>query len=229
MQRSDRLWIREIVSANDPTLEPCKTLFYAAFPPDERVPGQSFAHMLERRASGKENYESQPRLVVAQLGDEFAGFCSFGCLVDMKADPLEHFGAIYYMAVVPELRSRGIGQFLFKTVEAIVTTDARCRRANPRGVLLEVESPDQAADPADRTVREHRIKFYERLGCRLLKRIDYVQPPLEAGRNPLHLHLMAGGEVTSRSDRHICRLWYRLIFQLDESDPMVVAATTPTG
>lgn len=226
MDASDRLWMREIVSAQDPTLEPCKALYLASFPPDERVPDQTFAKVLEPRALGRETFESQTRLVVALVGEELAGFCSFSCMIDLNAAAPEHYGVIYYMAVVPRLQSTGIGRFMFRAVQSIIATDALCRRAKPMGLMLEVERPDLAADAADRNLRERRIKFYERNECRLLKRIDYLQPSLAAGRNPLRLHLMAAGDLSTRSDRHICKLWYRLVFKLQEDDPVVVAATT---
>lgn len=229
MEPNGRLWLREIVSAQDPMLEQCRELYVASFPVDERVPEESFVHMLERRALGKENYESQPRLVIALQGDKFAGFCSFSCMLDMKPTVPEHVGAIFYMAVPPKLWHQGLGQFMFRTVQSIMAADAQCRRAKPMGLLLEVERFEDGVGSPDRMARDRRIKFYERLGCRLLKRIDYVQPALEADRKPLHLNLMAGGELVNRSDRHICRLWYRLVFGLQDDDPVVLAAAGPVG
>jgi ribosomal protein S18 acetylase RimI-like enzyme len=225
MIANERLWLREIVSEHDPMLGPCMNLYTSAFPPDERIPADSFAQALQRRAHGEETLPRRHRrLAVALLGDRFAGFCSFAGMIDQQASALEQYGALFYMAVDPNLRARGIGGFMFGCVQSMLATDAQWCGAKAMGLILEVERPDTAADAKVRDLRERRIKFYERLGCRLLKRIDYLQPAVDADHAPLRLHLMATGEVASRADRHVCRMWYRLIFGLGPDDPTVAAA-----
>jgi hypothetical protein len=50
-------------------------------------------------------------------------------------------------------------------------------------VLLEVEHPETE-------IAKKRIQFYERLGFHLNTH-DYVQPPIQAGEEPLPLHIMS--------------------------------------
>jgi len=226
MKADERLWLREIVSVHDPMLQPCRQLYESSFPADERVPTEALNRALERRAMGDEPWSGQQRLAVSLLGSRFAGFCSFAGLLDLESSAPEHYGAVFYMAVVPELRGRGAGRFMFQCIQTMLAADACWRGAKASGLILEVERPDMAHDAGDRQTCEKRIKFYERLGCRLLQRIDYVQPTLDTGLRPLRLHLMSGGDIATRSDRHICRLWYRLVFGLGPDDPTVVAATT---
>lgn len=57
------------------------------------------------------------------------------------------------------------------------------------GLLFEVERPELAADESDRRQREQCIAFYQRLGARPLKGIDYVQPALGEGKRPVRMHL----------------------------------------
>lgn len=50
-------------------------------------------------------------------------------------------------------------------------------------IVLEVEHPDD-----DICIR--RIRFYESLGFVLHPEYDYIQPPYDATKHPLHLYLM---------------------------------------
>lgn len=53
-------------------------------------------------------------------------------------------------------------------------------------VVLEVEHPDDE-------ISRRRIGFYERQGFILQPAFDYIQPPYDSSKNPLHLYLMSFG------------------------------------
>ncbi len=55
---------------------------------------------------------------------------------------------------------------------------------------FEVEREDLAGTPAEREVRTRRLHFFGRMGARILTGLDYLQPPLHAGDEPLRMCLM---------------------------------------
>lgn len=82
-----------------------------------------------------------------------------------------HF--IEHLAVSPLSRGGGIGGKVMK--ELIEESE--------KPVLLEVEHPETE-------IAKKRIQFYERLGFHLNTH-DYIQPPIQAGEEPLPLHIMS--------------------------------------
>lgn len=64
-----------------------------------------------------------------------------------------------YFAVVPELRSQGIGGEFLRSLKG--TVSAKC------GVFIEAESPDSAKSEDERQIRERRIRFYLSNGAEL--------------------------------------------------------------
>ncbi len=82
-----------------------------------------------------------------------------------------HF--IEHLAVSPLSRGEGVGGKVMK--ELIEKSE--------KPVLLEVEHPETE-------IAKKRIQFYERLGFHLNTH-DYVQPPIQAGEEPLPLHIMS--------------------------------------
>ncbi len=80
---------------------------------------------------------------------------------------VEHF------AVDGTCRGKGIGR---EILQAFIAED-------DTPIVLEVEHPDD-----DICIR--RIRFYESLGFVLHPEYDYIQPPYDATKHPLHLYLM---------------------------------------
>lgn len=81
---------------------------------------------------------------------------------------------ITLLAVYKEKRGAGRGAALLSLL--------RGRYRHSRGVLLEVETPEDAADADERRLREKRIAFYARNGYRLLEGIAH-----ESFGVPLHI------------------------------------------
>ena len=68
---------------------------------------------------------------------------------------------ISFLAVFEEYRSQGIGTKLLKEIED--------KFKNKKGIILEVESPEDASDEKDKSIREKRIKFYKKSNYQILK------------------------------------------------------------
>ena len=64
-----------------------------------------------------------------------------------------------YYVILPEWRNQGIGGIFLKKFKEFFRDCA--------GILLEVERPEMAEDEQERTIRVHRIRFYQRNGVQL--------------------------------------------------------------
>ncbi len=105
-----------------------------------------------------------------------------------------------YIAVPPRGRGLGTGSVLMRAATAIWGAAWR-----PRLMVMEVEDPGHFGNDETFGDPYARVRFYERLGARILP-VPYFQPALGAGRDRVrHLMLMVfgGTEVprgTSRID-----------------------------
>jgi hypothetical protein len=89
-------------------------------------------------------------------------------------------------------------------------------------VLLDVEDPDEPGiDAAEKSLRERRIVFYERLGGRVLPVRDY-RPSQPGGADPHPLRLLAFGDGPPVRDMVLAV--YRHRYGLSSDDPAVQLA-----
>jgi GNAT superfamily N-acetyltransferase len=90
-------------------------------------------------------------------------------------------GLLAYNAVAPEFQGQGLGRTMVEARQIALLDVAKSKGRKLGGVFIECNDPakikpeDDVMDPAT------RIKMFERWGARVLP-IDYVQPPLGAGR-----------------------------------------------
>jgi len=89
-----------------------------------------------------------------------------------------------YLAVAPSHQRRGVGACLFKhTLKELYRL-----LPDPLGLLFEVQKED-ASDPKEQKTRLDRIRFYTKLGARLLEGVHYALPPQD-GTKPEEMYLM---------------------------------------
>ncbi len=108
------------------------------------------------------------RLALIKNGEMPVGLFAYWQWPDLRY--VEHF------AVDRNCRGGGIGAEILRTFVEMADTP----------VVLEVEHPDDE-------ICSRRIRFYERQGFVLHPDFDYVQPPYDVTKKPLHLYLMTYG------------------------------------
>jgi GNAT superfamily N-acetyltransferase len=95
---------------------------------------------------------------------------------------------LVYLAVDPQWRSKSVGSALFDATDSTGAARLADRGRRPAGMVWEVEDPDDARQQEARDVRLGRLRFFERLGGRLLA-VPYVQPPVD-GHTLVPMRLM---------------------------------------
>jgi GNAT superfamily N-acetyltransferase len=150
----------EILNLNDHLLPAWLDLYETAFPPVERLLVSNHLKVLRAKAEG--NALDIHLLSVLDGSGELVGIARYRLLQEVRANYFE------YMAVRDSARNRGIGSRIYREVVS------RSREAGMRGMLLEVETPENAPSPAESQLAARRIGFYRRHGASLLKGIHYL-------------------------------------------------------
>jgi GNAT superfamily N-acetyltransferase len=156
------LQFREIERFDDPALPAFLDLYETAFPASERVPVSDIINVLLARQQGKAGND---HLLAAVDGS--------GSLAGMAwVEIIRRCSAAYliYIAVVSPLRGSGAGS---RMMEEIVR---RLRQEEPslQAIIIELDDPAGYAGE-EREIAEKRIRFYRRLGAKLLTGIHYIQ------------------------------------------------------
>ncbi len=113
------------------------------FPPDELKPLKAIFAMLERGFYDCFGFYEEGKLKA------YAFFV---------IHPQWEVGLLDYLAVCEPYRGSGIGGKCLRAVKDYYK--------DKKGILLECESVDSGGDPQEIKIREQRIRFYERNGCR---------------------------------------------------------------
>jgi len=143
-------------------------LYDEAFPRSEREPPRVVIESVERGVA---------LAVRARQGSETIGLATTHRLKNPPASFL------VYLAVSKEHRNQGLGPKLFEAVT----------RGGPPEVVWEVDHPARARSTEERTLRERRVAFFERLGGKVVL-ASYQQPPVN-GDEAIPMMLMARGVV----------------------------------
>jgi GNAT superfamily N-acetyltransferase len=157
------------IGPNDPAFYETMQLYRASFPPVERKAVSTLVAMLRR---------GDYHLYVALDDGTVVGLATLCLFEDLKAASLD------YLAISPSRQGAGLGTLLFR--HALGEVERRIPGAI--GMLLEVQRDDLAADPGERKLREARLRFYRRLGAKLITE-SYFLPP-QSGDAPEEMYLM---------------------------------------
>jgi GNAT superfamily N-acetyltransferase len=156
----DNLSLIELETPEDDLLLPWFDLYETAFPPEEQMRVSDILDVLKKHKNGIPT-DGHIAAIVDDAG-EFQG------LVWYEIDSEGGFALLWYLAVVEEARSKGVGAWAYNEIARI---------AKERGVnalVLEVEMPEAAHTDEERTLRQRRIEFYRRNGARLLHGVYYT-------------------------------------------------------
>jgi len=140
---------------------------------------------------------------------------------------------LVYLAVDPAWRSRHLGRALFDSADQSGAARLIERDRASGGIVWEIDDPTASVSPSERNVRQGRLRFFEKLGGRLLE-TPYFQPPVD-GRTLVPMRLMfrpaAGqdlptGAATEKLIRAIYFEKYHAINQIPSSTLEHLAART---
>lgn len=146
-----------------------KELYERSFPIEER---NDFDQLLNRGP-----VSDRPRMLISTDEDKLLGFSIFRPFAQAS------LGYLWYLCVDENTRGMGIGAKLYKQ-----SVDLLQEGQSLKGMIFEVERLD--SEPHDLygdPIR--RVRFYERLGARLILGYDYWQPPIPP-HGPVPLQLM---------------------------------------
>lgn len=130
-----RLTIREILTADDPSLRPAYRLLTRSFSREERVDRAEWLATIREGAAGMWS-DYAWHLFVAESDGEVVGLVTGTYLGDVK------LGVIGYLAIAPDFRSAGAGTRLRHRLRTAFERDAgRLGRGHLHGIVGEV-SPD---------------------------------------------------------------------------------------
>jgi len=171
---SDILNIVEIVGLNDDLLLPWLGLYETAFSPSERVLVSFLLKLLKDKTHGL----AQDPYLLAALDKQrtLVGIAMY------ELDRESETALLWYLAIVPENRSKGLGSIFYREILHRVDSSVRA-------LLFEVEIPDESKSGEGRQFAQRRIQFYRRHGAFVLNGIHYMQ---HVGKHqpPIPMHIM---------------------------------------
>ena len=133
-----------------------KDLYNSAFPADERTPLEELQRLLDAGS-----------ILLHRTTNKSGELLCFSIVY-----PMSNFALLSYIASDSTKRSTGIGSKHMKKLLEILKT----KYPEFLGLVLEIESTrQQGLEAADKTARQRRLAFYQRLGAKRLCR-TYVWP-----------------------------------------------------
>jgi GNAT superfamily N-acetyltransferase len=145
-------------------------IYEVNFPPSGR---KLFSHFPPRIASG------EYICMLARSEATGGGILGFALLMVL---PISRLALLEYLAVAPPFQGQGVGSTLLRSTAEYVHANEVAR-----GLVWEVEPPGEDA----LSDNNRRIRFYERLGGRLIRESGtYAMPNFQVGRGGIPLRLM---------------------------------------
>jgi GNAT superfamily N-acetyltransferase len=106
--------------------------------------------------------------------------------VMFNSDP--EFIYLDYLAIDPMFQRCGFGTIFFNSIFKMLTP-------NSLGIMLDFEISELAENEQEKLLRENRKQFYLRLGCHVLKDIDYQLPITNGKSVPMVLAFKPRGSI----------------------------------
>jgi GNAT superfamily N-acetyltransferase len=96
-----------------------------------------------------------------------------------------NLGLLDYMAITSSFRGQGLGKKIFNfTFEKFVSIIP-----NGIGLLMEIQK-ENSIDKDEIAIRKNRIRFYSKLGVKLLDKVNYLLPAIHSGTKEEEMYLM---------------------------------------
>lgn len=171
-------------------------IYDEAFPASERESSQVILNSLEHNVG---------LALRAKTGDRTIGIAT----AHLLRDPPAVF--LVYLATDRNMRGRGCGSELLEYTWHSGIQKLSQAGLSATGLVLEVDSPDVIDDAEEKHLRERRIAFFGRHGCKLLPD-RYIQPPVD-GSTLVPMRLMFRAAEDSHYQPEIKRLVRSLYFE----------------
>jgi GNAT superfamily N-acetyltransferase len=169
--------IREITAIPEELADQMRSLYEKSFHPEET---RDWAGMTESLGSDD---IGRTRMTLATRDHTVMGLSIF------RYHPEQEFGYLWYLCVDESTRGAGVGGKLFCATVDALTAAARENGLRIKGMMFEISRLDSESDPVYGDPHR-RLKFYERLGARMILGYDYYQPPIPPYPDNVPLELM---------------------------------------
>ena len=164
--------IKEIKDYNSFEFKQSINIYENSFPFNETRPFEDIVNMLRN----DKNYH----LIVSLNNNSVIGISLMYIFRSLN------IGLLDYMAISPSYRGQGLGKeifnFTFEKLCSIIT--------NGIGLLIEIQKENNRLDHQEMTIRKNRIGFYNKLGVKLLDKVNYLLPPIYPSNKEEEMYLM---------------------------------------
>jgi GNAT superfamily N-acetyltransferase len=164
--------IKEIKDYNSFEFKQSINIYENSFPFNETRPFEDIVNMLRN----DKNYH----LIVSLNNNSVIGISLMYIFRSLN------IGLLDYMAISPSFRGQGLGKeifnFTFEKLCSIIT--------NGIGLLIEIQKENNLLDHQEMTIRKNRIGFYNKLGVKLLDKVNYLLPPIYPSNKEEEMYLM---------------------------------------
>jgi GNAT superfamily N-acetyltransferase len=164
--------IKEIKDYNSFEFKQSINIYENSFPFNETRPFEDIVNMLRN----DKNYH----LIVSLNNNSVIGISLMYIFRSLN------IGLLDYMAISPSYRGQGLGKeifnFTFEKLCSIIT--------NGIGLLIEIQKENNLLDHQEMTIRKNRIGFYNKLGVKLLDKVNYLLPPIYPSNKEEEMYLM---------------------------------------
>lgn len=117
------------------------------------------------------------------------------------AEGADGYVLISFFAVFKENRGKGVGTLLLEKLKEIYS--------DSKGIIVEIEKPEDALHEEEIYVRERRLEFYSRAGFRLIPGVQYVIWDV-----PMHLLAFPCKNDLDTINKDIGRIMYEIYLLL---------------
>jgi GNAT superfamily N-acetyltransferase len=164
--------IKEIKDYNSFEFKQSINIYENSFPSNETRPSEDIVNMLRN----DKNYH----LIVSLNNNAVIGISL------MYIFRFLNIGLLDYMAISPSYRGQGLGKeifnFTFEKLCSIIT--------NGIGLLIEIQKENNLLNYQEMTIRKNRIGFYNKLGVKLLDKVNYLLPPIYPSNKEEEMYLL---------------------------------------